>query len=125
MSSLKYYFDAHLPTAVATQLRNKGVDVLRCQDIGLTQAGDPQHLEMATQQNRVLVTHDADFLRYHDEWQQDGKSHAGIMRLAPDLQGYPNIGRVVRVLLEYYEMIENGAGNLEDDVVNHLFYISG
>lgn len=61
MSSLKYYFDAHLPTAVATQLRNKGVGVGRCQEIGLTQAGDPQHLEIATQQNRVLVTHAADF----------------------------------------------------------------
>lgn len=43
------------------------------------------------------------------------------MRLSPDLQGYSNIGRVFRVLLEYYEMIEGGARKVEDDIVNHLF----
>ena len=38
--------------------RNPSLDVVRIQDVGLTQASDPDVLEWAAQENRVLLTHD-------------------------------------------------------------------
>jgi predicted nuclease of predicted toxin-antitoxin system len=40
MDTLKFYMDTHIPKAVAIQLRNKGIDVVRCEDVGLTESDD-------------------------------------------------------------------------------------
>lgn len=42
--------------------RNSSLDILRIQDVGLTKATDPQVLEWAAQENRVLLTHDQNTL---------------------------------------------------------------
>lgn len=122
MSQLKYYFDVHIPKAVARELRRRGIDVVRCQEAGLHDIGDPRHLEYATQQGRVMVTHDEDFLKLDDIWQNQGKRHAEIMRFSNDLQG--NVGYLVRELVAYFELIQDGAGNLTDDIENKTFFIS-
>lgn len=38
--------------------RNPSLDIVRIQDVGLTHATDPEVLEWAAQENRVLLTHD-------------------------------------------------------------------
>jgi hypothetical protein len=118
---LKLYFESHISMDVTVQLRNKGVDVLRCEEVGITYAADPDHLEYATSQGRVVVTRDDDFLGLHRDWQEAGKRHAGIMYLQPDMQG--KVGRLVTAILEYYEIIEGGAGNVEKDIYNQVIFI--
>ena len=55
---LKFYTDSHIQKAVADQLRAQGVDVVRCQDVGMADADDLPHLEYATEEGRVVVTND-------------------------------------------------------------------
>ena len=38
--------------------RNPSLDIVRIQDVGLVQAPDPDVLEWAAQEDRVLLTHD-------------------------------------------------------------------
>lgn len=58
----RFYFDVHVPEAAASQLRRRGVEVLRVQDIGAERLSDPEHLERALNLGRMLVTQDQDFL---------------------------------------------------------------
>ncbi len=124
MRDLKFYFDVHVPKAVATELRKRGMDVVRCQEIGLHDADDAIHLETATQQGRVVVSFDEDYPALHAAWLEAGKKHAGIMRLSPDLQQPYGIGQMVRVLADYHALISEGAGTLEADIENQLLFIS-
>ncbi|MEO8394342.1 MAG: DUF5615 family PIN-like protein, partial [Chloroflexota bacterium] len=43
------------------QLRKKGVDILHCGEVGMSDADDSEHLLYAVQDKRVMVTCDADF----------------------------------------------------------------
>ena len=44
--------------------RNPAVDILRVQDAGLTSAADPEVLEWAAQERRVLLSHDVQTLTH-------------------------------------------------------------
>lgn len=118
---IRYYFDSHIPAAVAQQLTLKGVDVLRCQEVALTDADDVEHLEYATAHKRTLVSNDSDFREYHSLWIGQGLDHAGIIVFNRKFQG--DIGKFVRELLEYHELVREGAASLEDDIFNHLIEI--
>ncbi len=116
--SLKYYFDTHIPKAVAIQLRQRRVDVVRCEEVNLAEVDDTEHLEYATAQERTLVSHDADFRDLHSLWIGQGLSHAGIMVFNRRFQG--DIGKLVRELHEIYRLLEQGAGSLQEDIYNKL-----
>lgn len=42
----------------ALRLRNPYLDLLRVQDVGLLEADDPEVLDWAAENNRILLTHD-------------------------------------------------------------------
>lgn len=67
--------DEHVHPAVTDGLQQRGVDVLTAQEAGLIGTPDADHLAYAIEQNRVIFTQDADFLRLHAE----GVDHAGIV----------------------------------------------
>lgn len=121
---LQFYFDTHISKVIAVQLRKHGVDVVRCEEVGLNEADDPDHLAYAAEHRRVLVTHDADFIDLHDEWLGLDRPHAGIIRIDPDLQGPPGIGTIVKRLLEYHELVEGGAATASGDFENQLIFVS-
>jgi hypothetical protein len=124
-NSLKLYFDTNIAKQIALQLRARGVDVVRCEEVGLAEVSDREHLEYAIEQGRAVVSRDNDFPRLNAEWLSEGKTHMGIFYLPPYLQGEDSIGIVVRFLLGYHEMIEGGAGTVEGDIHNHLFIVKG
>ena len=66
--------DEHVPFAVTTGLRRRGVDVSIALDAGLISVQDDEQLAHAFQSGRVMVTHDDDYLRLHAA----GALHAGI-----------------------------------------------
>lgn len=88
---LRFHLDEHIPYSVAAALRRFGIDVTTTPEAGLRQADDLAHLTFARQEGRVLVTHDADFLRYHAQ----GIAHAGI---AYCQKGSRTIGEMVETL---------------------------
>jgi predicted nuclease of predicted toxin-antitoxin system len=62
---LKFYVDTNVSKAVSDQLRDKGIDIVRCEEFGKATDDDPDHLEFAVAQGRVMVSHDEDFLGWH------------------------------------------------------------
>lgn len=97
---------------------------MRCEEVGMADASDLAHLEYATKESRVVISQDADFLRLHQNWQAENKSHSGIMYCVPQIQGKQNTGKIIQEVMTYYQLIAEGAGNIETDIANQVFYIS-
>jgi len=45
MLKLKFYTDSQVPKTLAIQLREKGLDVVHCQDVEMGDAEDKDHLQ--------------------------------------------------------------------------------
>jgi predicted nuclease of predicted toxin-antitoxin system len=73
--ALDFHLDENVHLAVAEALRRRGIDATTPSDADLIGASDAQQLAFAGDEGRVLVTHDADFLRLHAQ----GVEHAGIV----------------------------------------------
>jgi predicted nuclease of predicted toxin-antitoxin system len=97
---VKYFLDTHIHKVVAAQLRNRGVDVLRCQDIAMENAKDQELLEYAANHDYVIVTNDQGFAGLHTEWLNAGREHNGIFIITHDKD---NIGMVVDGLFFWYQ----------------------
>jgi len=63
VSSLRFYLDENVPVQIARQLQTRGIDAVTVRDLGLLGDDDINHLQKATEQNRVLCTYDSDFLQ--------------------------------------------------------------
>jgi hypothetical protein len=72
---ISLYLDENLSNRISAQLRLRGIDAISVQDTIYRGDTDIHHLERASQQNRVLVTTDTDFLIIASE----GKEHSGIV----------------------------------------------
>ena len=77
--SIKLYRDVHVRLAVTEGLRVREVDVLTAQEDKAAQLTDVDLLNRASSLERVLFTHDRDFLREASERQQRGQFFAGII----------------------------------------------
>ncbi|MBE0689663.1 MAG: DUF5615 family PIN-like protein [Anaerolineae bacterium] len=121
---LKFYTDTHIPKAVAVQLRKRGVEVVRCEEVGMAAAKDAEHLTYATEQDCVLITHDDDFTRLDAEWRANNRPHGGIIYCLPHVQGTQGVGRIVTICAEYAELIAQGAGTYEEDIANRIIFVS-
>jgi predicted nuclease of predicted toxin-antitoxin system len=117
---IKYYTDTNIAKSVTVQLRLRGVDIIRCEDVGLAEADDLIHLEYAAQQGRAIVTNDRGFARWHTQWLEAGKTHAGIFIVIHDKE---NIGMIVNELLFWHDSVIAGAAELEKDVYNQIQYM--
>ncbi len=108
-AAVRLYTDEHVPTAVAVGLRRRGIDVLTAQEAGMLGATDEEHLRLAAQMRRTVLTQDADFLRLHAL----GVPHAGI---AFARQHTP-IGRIVRGAHLICQVLD------ADDMLNHVEFL--
>jgi predicted nuclease of predicted toxin-antitoxin system len=84
--------DEHVAHAVAQALRRRGIDVLTATEAGLRSLPDEAVLSATQAAGRLLVTHDADFLRLHQRQQP----HAGLAYCA---QGIRTISQIVASLV--------------------------
>lgn len=121
MSQLKFYTDTHIDKQVAIQLRQKGIEVVRCEEVGMATADDETHLEYAARNKLSLITKDADFRTKHFEWLSQGKGHYGIFFCAD--RRIAAIGTIVKACSAYSALLEQGAGTL-DDIRNEFFDIT-
>ncbi len=95
---LRFHLDENVPTAVAAGLAGRGYDVTTTNSTDLREAADPEQLAFALRDDRVVVTHDADFLRIHAA----GVQHAGIAFASPDR----SLGDLIRNLVLLAECLE-------------------
>ena len=108
--AISFYFDEHVPWAVANGLRQRGIDILTVQEAGRTGLSDAEQLAFARAQGRVTMTHDTDFL----ELAANGIEHAGLTFCY--LTKYPP-GALLQALL-----IVHGAMTAEE-MLNHVEYL--
>jgi hypothetical protein len=80
VASIRFLTDEHIPNAVATGLRARGVDTITVGEAEQRGSSDVALLTFASTEGRVLITADADHLRLHAA----GVSHAGILFAPPD-----------------------------------------
>jgi predicted nuclease of predicted toxin-antitoxin system len=109
VAAIKFYTDEHVASAVVKGLRERGVEVMTAAEAGLRGASDEVHLAHARAERRVLVSHDADFLRLHAA----GTEHPGI---AYSPQTLP-VGDLIRALMLLVQVLES------DDMINHVEFL--
>lgn len=107
---LKYHFDEHVGHAIARGLHRRGVDVTTTTDAGLLGASDDEHLDSAMREQRVVFTHDDDFLIKA----ASGRTHAGVMYCEVDSR---TIGYIVDALQFFSDELE------PDDMMNRVEYL--
>ena len=96
MSSVRYYVDEHVGSAIVHGLRRRGVDVVTVVEAGMRGRNDRDQLAFALNGRRAIFTQDRDFLRL-----ATGVPHFGIA-YAP--QATP-IGTIVSGLLLIYNVL--------------------
>ncbi len=93
-------------------LRSRAVDVITAADAGMLGYSDPEQLDYATSQGRVLYTFNrGDFYSLHTQYLTEGKTHAGII-LAPQ-QRY-SIGEQLRQILDI--LVTKSAEQMQNNV---------
>ena len=80
----RFYMDVHVPAAIATGLRRRGIDVLRAQEDNAARLLDSELLDRATALGRVLVSLDKDFTVEVAHRQRVFADFAGVVRLRSD-----------------------------------------
>jgi len=112
--AVRLYMDVHVPEAVTSGLRRRGIDVMTSQEDGTREHDDEALLERATELQRVLVTQDDDFLSVAAAWQGSGRSFVGIVY---SHQKGPSIGQMIFDL----ELLSACAG--PDELADHVMYL--
>ena len=112
MSELKFYMDTHISKQVTLQLRQHGVDAIRCEEVGLSEADDETHLQYAADNERILVTKDRGFRDRHFRWMGENRDHYGIFLFKGGHEAF--IGQIVNFCRENAELVAGGAGTPDD-----------
>jgi predicted nuclease of predicted toxin-antitoxin system len=74
------YFDRHIMTRLAIDLRGRGYDVLTTEEAGNDTVSDEEQLAFATAEKRSILTFNIrDFAPLHEAWQAAARPHAGII----------------------------------------------
>ncbi|HEY7066332.1 MAG TPA: DUF5615 family PIN-like protein [Chloroflexota bacterium] len=82
---LRLFTDEMIPWRLAAALRQRGYDVLSCEEAGRAnqQISDEDQLVFATQNGRAILSFNArDFVPLDAGWKATGRRHAGIILLA-------------------------------------------
>ncbi|MBW4644431.1 MAG: DUF5615 family PIN-like protein [Goleter apudmare HA4340-LM2] len=76
---ISLYMDVHVPEAITSQLRRRGVDVLTSLEDDMQELPDDKLLERVTELKRVLFTQDIRFRVLAETWQIVGKQFSGLI----------------------------------------------
>lgn len=107
---IKFHLDENVQNAIAEGLRKQGINVTTTPEAGLIGVSDEEQIFFICKQKRIIFTHDADFLRLH----QQGISHTGIVY---SRQGSRSIGKTILSLVKIYE------SQTYESMANHVEFI--
>jgi hypothetical protein len=116
MSQIQLYIDEDSQDqSFLRALRARQIDVLTVRDTNTCGLPDIEQLRLATQQDRVLYSHNIrDFCQLHTEFITNNETHTGIALLAQDY----SVGEQVRAILEFI------AAKTAEDMQNQLDFLS-
>jgi hypothetical protein len=104
------YMDQHVPRAITTGLRLRGLDVITAHEDGNSETDDPELLDRATALERLFFTQDKGFLAEGVNRQRGGRHFYGVVYAHQQV----SIGRCVEDLdiLTGTEDLENLIGRV-------------
>jgi predicted nuclease of predicted toxin-antitoxin system len=77
---VRLYLDRHIMGRLAVDLRGRGYDIVRTEEVGKDTAPDEEQLAFATAENRAVLTFNIrDCAPLHEAWQAAGRPHAGVI----------------------------------------------
>lgn len=104
---MKLLLDQGLPRSSASILRNANIDTVHVGEIGMAMAEDWEILEQSRQEQRIVVTLDADF---HALLALSGAKSPSVVRIRIEgLRGEGLAALIQRILTEWGEELEIGA----------------
>ena len=95
---IQFHLDENVDPAVAIGLQRFGIDVTTSGQMDLLSSVDETQLSFVIREQRVIVTHDEDFLVIHSH----GVEHAGIVYCH---LGERSIGQMIESLRLIYEIL--------------------
>ena len=93
---LKAYADEHVPLAIVRGLRVRGMDVTSVPEAGFQGTDDDSLLQQATDEKRMMLTCDVDFLRRASTLYSENRDFAPIIFWP---QQERTIGHVIRTVI--------------------------
>jgi predicted nuclease of predicted toxin-antitoxin system len=108
--TIRFHLDECCDPAIAGGLRRRHIDVTTSQEVGLIEAHDEEQAAYGLAHDRVIFTHDADFLRLHAAQ----IPHAGIVYRAKDTL---RLGEIIKRLVLIWEVYE------AQDIVNRVEFL--
>jgi predicted nuclease of predicted toxin-antitoxin system len=104
---MKLLLDQGLPRSSASILRYANIDTIHVGEIGMAMAEDKEILEYGRQQQRIVVTLDADF---HALMALSAANFPSVVRIRIEgLRGEGLAALIQRILVEWGEELELGA----------------
>lgn len=94
---IRFHLDEQVKSAIARELRRRGIDVTTTVEVGLRTQSDELQLAFICQEGRVIVTHDDDFLKIASV----SSDHPGI---AYCKQKTRSLGEIIESLILIYEV---------------------
>jgi predicted nuclease of predicted toxin-antitoxin system len=107
---MRFHLDENVDHRVARALQRHGVDVTTAVSANLRTASDKEHLSFAKEENRVIVTHDDDFLRLASQT----NDHNGIVYCHKTKY---TVGDLVRRLILVFEVLN------PEEMMGHVEYL--
>jgi len=95
---LRFHLDEHVDPDIAHALRSHGIDVTTTLEANLRTQSDTAHLDYIRQTGRILITHDADFLRIAAQT----TAHPGVAYCHKTAR---SIGEIIRTAILMYEVL--------------------
>jgi predicted nuclease of predicted toxin-antitoxin system len=95
---IRFHIDENVSSAIAAALRQRGIAVSTTKEAGLRGATDLEQLAFIQRENRVMITHDDDFLKIASE----RDDHPGIAYCRKDARA---IGEILERLVLIHEML--------------------
>lgn len=95
---IRFHLDENVNPVVALALRRHGIDVTTTVEANLRSSSDERQLAYALEENRVMVTHDDDFLRISAAT----ANHPGIAYCHKEAR---TIGQIISALHLIYQVL--------------------
>lgn len=95
---IRFHLDEQVDPDIARALRRHGVDVTTTVEAGLRTKSDAEQVAFIRASGRVIVTHDADFLRFA----RTDNDHPGILYCHKTAH---SLGEIIRDLILIYEVL--------------------
>ncbi|HZQ10861.1 MAG TPA: DUF5615 family PIN-like protein [Anaerolineae bacterium] len=105
---IRFHLDENVDPDVARALKRHGIDVTTSIELDMQGQTDDEQVAFIRRTQRVIFTHDADFLRFASK----DRDHPGIVYSAKTSK---TLGEIIRSLVLIYEILspEEIAGRVE------------